>query len=215
MTKHAPKGFDIPIAQCKSELAALESKCSDSRRKFVDAATGFFQTWYKLEAEQIAKTEYAVTLGLGEKREKLMADIASLGANARIATAKFIDTDDVWNSLVATRAAYSGSPVRPRELVTAMNLIAGLLGPVMQEFGYLVEPGVFVSWREYDATRTKKESELRSSYPGVLEWNETMNREIKLFLQSKYTANEKRAELKELEKQKNEKLALDVWNAGK
>lgn len=88
---------DAEIAAIQNDLAAIEAKMKEARRKFVEATSRLFTGWCMSEAERYVKQDSIQTKSLGTaKLSELKMDVQQLENKMPQVVAGTVDVDHIW-----------------------------------------------------------------------------------------------------------------------
>lgn len=157
----------------EGSLGALKSRMASVSEAFIGHAIPFLIAWYDETVIRAIMQDPEHTEQLpAERLSALKAELRELQANATGVAGSLLRGDEAWWHKTPTEDAYR----RERSLDKAVRLAAGLLGPILQKYGYLRARSRMPreEWLEYDSTGQHHPPNARPYYPYSMTWSDEM-----------------------------------------
>jgi hypothetical protein len=208
--------FDTKIKVLKNELSSLESRMETLFKKFCEEVAEFLTSWYEAQARDEVKRKSDVTIKIGKDQLAVLKQkISDLQKKVKDVVSDFLGKDSIWWHKSHGKQQYSYHGNRPPDIVEkALRLAAGLLAPILEDFGYFSKDGPEpLLWREWDSTGKYQLQSGRPYYPYGLEWSPQMKNFMREYDEAHIRCQEILAEISRLEKEKREKQSEDLWDS--
>jgi len=215
------ENYDEAIAQEKLGREKTLNEMKALSEQFEMEVVSFISEWYVSTAEKYVLQNPDNTIELGtQKIGEMKHEIENLVEDSENIVKRVFREDEVWWHRILDfndpHFYISGSDRQPKELEIAVRLVAGHLGKILSQYGYVKVTGTRFSesevWREYDRTGNYKMGG-RPIYPYQLDWTDGMKKKISEYrdLGRKYIDITKK--INEIEERKKESLAKRIWES--
>jgi hypothetical protein len=188
-------------------IAALREKVPPLMQRFLPSATRFLQEWYETTTEHFLAEYPDKTRGLSQERLKEMkGKVRTLISSAEKETASLLGDNRLFFPFTKTPLP---SPSDQCPLKQALRERLALLGPVLEEFGYLNFPGDRAYWAGCDSL-SRDHTPL---CPYMVEFPEEITSFIAEYSRLCGQAKEHFLLIQRLEDEKKRASILQQWNS--
>ncbi len=155
---------EIQIAQRRLDTAADRMK--QIRKEFMSETIKYFRVWYEQLTKAKVTAEADLTRELGiNKLSQLKNEVNVLKGGTEKNVSEFIGNDSLW-----LRQNDSIQPSFTEDIDNALRLIAGKLGLILENYGYITSnPEDPSFWREWDKLGLNRPPDARPFYPHYLD----------------------------------------------
>ncbi|MCP4107265.1 MAG: hypothetical protein GY749_17275 [Desulfobacteraceae bacterium] len=158
--------FDKEIEIVQNRLDTASERMKQIRSEFMSETIKYFRVWYEQLTKEKVTAEAELTRELGlNKLSHLKNEVNALKSGTEKIVSEFIDKDGLWWC--------RNDPVQPsftEDVDNALRLIAGRLGIILENYGYITtNPEDPSFWREWDKLGLNRPSDARPFYPHYLD----------------------------------------------
>lgn len=202
-----PANFDQQIESLKGDITSIQNALDAHRQGFIRVGTEFTRNFYEETLKREVTNNHAITAKHGSDGiAKMKARLKELQDRAPTFLTEHVDKDVLW-------AHRSNDPSYSHKKVEeSMRFCLGMLGEILEEFGYHDPKSREHAWREYDASGNNKIMNGRRRYPYGLEYSRELKQAEQQYTSTLLRMAEKQKELRELVRKKGESEAADLWD---
>lgn len=158
--------FDKEIQIAQRRLDAATNRMKQIRKEFFSASIKYFRHWYEQLTKDKVTSEAELTRELGiNKISELKSEVNALKQNTEKIVSEYLNHESLWWR--------QNDPVQPsflEDVDNALRLIAGKLGIILENYGYITaNPEDPSFWREWDKLGLNRPPDARPYYPHYLD----------------------------------------------
>ncbi len=204
--------IDKEIENAHQRLVATTKKLDQLKQDFLTLVVDYMREWYPEKTEYVVANEPELTQSLptGEL-SKLKTEMYGLVAKVDALVIEFLDDKKYWWHLREDPSKYSRHSVETKSILkrieTQLRYVAGLLGPILEKYGYLSQH----PWRESPPARNNQYFHDTPYFPYGLDISKPMKDMLITYSTHCNEVLDGTRELAELKSRKEIEQAKDAW----
>lgn len=222
------EGFDSAISNKKAKLEELKSSMEEIRLNFIEQSANLISQLYEKIAKENATKASENTLKLGKEKLSVMKrEIDSLSNRAKEITDKALASKSLWWHLEPVKTVdYMSYLVTetdtrtyyPEPIDKALRIVLGELGKILEKYGYDITTTDYYSGYRWGKAKwciapEAGESTAIPYFPDKFDWSDEMKKSMNDYKAYFDKALSLRHEILQLEIQKQNKQAHDLWDS--
>lgn len=131
----------LTLPELEKQLATQKNELASLQNEFIEASTEFIKQWYAEKSKSfiVAQEEHSRALGIDGLRE-LKQEVQALINDTTYSVPKVLSDDQLWWHISGILASYTEGRSTNTKQDLALQMLAGTLGPIFENYGYKVVP---------------------------------------------------------------------------
>ena len=209
------RDYDAEIKKLEEDFQSKIEILEGIYQEYIVASTDFFANWYMNTAESIVKGEPEITKGLGKEYLTAMKQkVRELQDKTDDIVSSEMDKNKNWyhkDTLSVQPNYFSDSPSIEEE--QTLRRIAGQLGPILEEYGYIeVNYAKRLGWRERNRDGSINSDNPNPIYPYTISWGDDQKELMRKYHDLMEKAKSTKSTTDRLKSEKEKSEAKDLWD---